>query len=165
MKSLEEVLAYQDPNVFMRFKAAHPEFPKDEAFLNRLFDDLKRFLWLYAKAESYRMEHPESNLPDIGITESMMIIDEIWHEFVLLTVSYNKFCDENIGFYLHHPPLLTKYRANAKIMKEKEASEIFVSEMVQTTFDKLGEEIAVRWFDEYMNYQPTNGEDMKADLG
>ena len=124
-----------------------------------------RFLWLYARAEAYKKEHPEANLPDIGITESMLIIDEIWHEFVLLTVSYHKFCDEYIGFYLHHPPLLTKYRNNTKTMNEEEASELFVSEMVQTTFDKLGEEIAVRWFDEYMNHLPTNSEDMKADLG
>jgi len=165
MKSLEEILAYQDKNVLMRFTAAHPEFPKDEEFLNQLWTDLKRFLWLYARAETYRKDNPEANLPDIGITESMAIIDEIWHEFVLLTVSYTQFCDEYIGFYLHHPPLLSKYRNNTKTMKEEEASEIFVSEMVQTTFDKLGEEIAVRWFDEYFNHMPSNGEDMKADLG
>jgi len=164
MKSLEEILAFQDKNILMRFEAAHPEFPKDEAFQKTVFDDLKRFLWLYAEAETIRKENPEADLPDIGITESMSIIDEIWHEFVLLTQSYIKFCDEYIGFYLHHPPLLTKYQNNRKIKGPEEASEIFVTEMVQTTFDKFGEEIAVRWFDEYFNHMPTNGEDMKADL-
>lgn len=165
MKSLDEILTFQDKNILMRFTAAHPEFPKDEAFQKTVFDDLKRFLWLYAKSETHRLENPDADLPDIGITESMAILDEIWHEFVLLTQSYIKFCDEYIGFYLHHPPLLSKYRTNSKTMSKEEAGEIFVTEMVQTTFDQFGEEIAVRWFDEYFNYMPTYGEDMKVDLG
>lgn len=31
-------------------------------------------------------------------------VDEVWHQFILDTRSYQKFCEEHVGYFLHHVP-------------------------------------------------------------
>lgn len=33
-----------------------------------------------------------------------LIVDKAWHEFILMTHSYHKFCQKSFGHYLHHTP-------------------------------------------------------------
>lgn len=32
------------------------------------------------------------------------LIDEVWHQLILFTREYSKFCDDTFGFYIHHRP-------------------------------------------------------------
>ncbi len=154
VKSLEEVLAYQNKNILHRFKQASPWFQGTEADAELIFEDLKRFLWLYATIEEKRRKNPELDLPDISIANAMAVIDEMWHAFILYTDLYIKFCDEYLGAFMHHPVPCEKFIANIKKMGFEEANELFVSEMVECIYEYFGEEIAVRWFDGYFKFSP-----------
>jgi hypothetical protein len=68
-----------------------PEFTED------LFGEMKKFLYLCATNEQ-AMAPPED-------------IDEIWHNFILFTADYAKFCDTYVGFFLNHQPLTVAERA------------------------------------------------------
>jgi len=45
-------------------------------------------------------------------------VDEVWHQFILFTPQYHKFCEENLGGYLHHLPK-TSYTPLDKDGKKK----------------------------------------------
>lgn len=42
--------------------------------------------------------------PDKEIPMFSESVDEVWHQFILDTRSYQKFCEEHIGYFLHHVP-------------------------------------------------------------
>lgn len=148
MKSLDEILAYKNKAVIDRFTKMCPEATEDAELI---FDDLKRFLWLVATTEERRKAGEA--LPDISFSNSMIIIDEMWHAFILLTEYYADFCQKYLNQFIHHPTAMDKFLANKKTMPEKEAAEIFLSEMVELVHDTFGTETAERWFDYYFKYQ------------
>ena len=151
IQPLEKILPYKNEFVIKRFLMSH-KMTREEA--EQIFEDGLRFLWLSATFDELRKEDPD--VPDISIAEGMYIIDEVWHEFVLLTKMYTDFCNENFGRYIHHPPDLHKYFENKKTMGKDKANEIFVSEMVGTVIDYFGEAVAIRWLDTYHKYLPDN---------
>lgn len=59
------------------------------------FDELLKFLCL-------------SSTNRVGSYGMPPTIDPIWHEFILFTREYHKFCKTLFGRYLHHTPNLTK---------------------------------------------------------
>jgi hypothetical protein len=152
IKSLEDVLAYQNKWVLKRFKQACHWFEGTDEEAQLIFEDLKRFLWLYASVEQERKENPDLDLADISIADNMEIIDEMWHAFILYTQFYEEFCQKYFGMYMHHPVPCEKYISNIKQLGHPRAKEIFVTEMVECVLDQFGEEIAIRWFDEYERF-------------
>lgn len=40
-------------------------------------------------------------------------VDAVWHQFILFTKQYHAFCEEYLGFYLHHSPN-TSFTSNAE---------------------------------------------------
>lgn len=157
MKSLKEVLSYQNNYIIQEFLRKHNNkynLSQDEALL--LFDDLKRYLWMTVTVDAERAKNEGELLPDVSISESMVIIDEIWHEFILVTEHYTDFCKDNFGKYIHHPPPMAKYEQNIKTLSKEECGEIFIGELLETTYDYLGDEVTMRWFDTYRKYIPDN---------
>ncbi|MGK0363333.1 MAG: hypothetical protein ACI85O_000378 [Saprospiraceae bacterium] len=159
MKSLEEVLAYQNNYIVEEFLRKHKNYKLSTEEANLLFDDLKRYLWMTATIDIKREENKDILLLDISISESMIIIDEMWHEFILVTEYYTGFCNENFGKYIHHPPPMPKYELNQKTLSDQECAEIFIGELLETTYDYLGDEVTIRWFDTYRQYLPDNHEE------
>ena len=41
---------------------------------------------------------------DITMTMTSKKVDEVWHQFILFTPQYHKFCKEMLGRYFHHIP-------------------------------------------------------------
>lgn len=41
-----------------------------------------------------------------------LVVDDLWHEFILCTKSYREFCDAAFGFYLDHNPSIPGYNSN-----------------------------------------------------
>ena len=157
MKSLEEVLTYKNDYIIKEFLRKHNKrynLSQEQALL--LFDDLKRYLWMTATIDIERKKNEDILLPDVSISESMIIIDEIWHEFILVTEYYSDFCNQYFGKYIHHPPAMPKYALNAKTLSEQECMEIFIEELLETTYEYLGEEVTMRWFDTYRQYLSDN---------
>ena len=154
VKPLEEIMAYENKWVLDRFKKSCHWFQGTDEDAQMIWEDLKRFLWLYASIEEQRKENPELDLPDISIADAMVVIDEMWHAFVLYTQFYIEFCEKYLGGYMHHPVPCEKFVANVKTLGHEQAKEIFVTEMVNCVYSTFGEEIAVRWFDEYFKFSP-----------
>lgn len=156
MKSLEEVLAYRNDYVVQTFRQHFPKYNLTDEQAKTLFDDLKRYLWLTAVTDAKKAANPEEKFPDISISESMIIIDEIWHEFILVTEHYYNFCQEYFGKYIHHPPPMPRWEENIQSKSEYDCYEIFVNELLNEVYDYLGEEVTFRWFDTYRSFLPDN---------
>jgi len=150
---LEEVLTYKNKYVIDRFCQLRPD-AKDEADL--IFDDLKRFLWLVATLEERKKGG--ISVPDISFSESMIIMDDMWHAFVLWTKFYKEFCEEFFGKFIHHPtemPVFYKNSVQDKL-EEEESMNIFLEGMITVCIEELGETVTKRWFDYYIKY-PASG--------
>ncbi|MFY0675119.1 MAG: hypothetical protein JXQ87_17120 [Bacteroidia bacterium] len=62
----------------------------NEQNVTNLFEETLKFLWLVGKLNQ-------------KLTPSL-VVDNAWHEFILFTRLYHKFCDEHFGRYVHHSP-------------------------------------------------------------
>src|SRR5262245_15022848 len=89
--SLEEALDYENEDVIHRFRTLYDmEFHEAED----IFHETKKWLWLIRQPDS----------PPLAIVDGMLILDEMWHNFVLFTREYATYCHERFGRYLHHAP-------------------------------------------------------------
>ncbi len=153
IKPLEEVLAYKNENVVARFCQIRPD-AKEEVSL--IFDDLKRFLWLVATLEERKKQGEIT--PDISFSASTIIMDDMWHAFILWTKQYEEFCQTYLGNFVHHPTEMPIYQKNTteKNLDEEAAMNIFLEGMITVCIEELGEEVTQRWFDYYLKY-PASG--------
>lgn len=108
--TLERVMAYQYPELI--------EYYKDRLGLSgeaalELFADVKRFLYLAASTETKLTPLP--------------IIDKGWHGFRDYSESYERFCFDFFGKYVHHRPrpYLTPYIGPKRTKTISLAREIF----------------------------------------
>jgi hypothetical protein len=90
--SLERVLAYRHPPVLERFRKDYPVTPKAA---DAIWLDTLRWLWLCGTTDKSVM---------LAVTGSMIVIDEMWHAFIVFTPEYSSFCQDNFGLYVHHSP-------------------------------------------------------------
>jgi hypothetical protein len=85
-----EALDYQAP--FLIEKLVKDRFldTSDEAFA--LFTEVKRYLVLahVDQTKTWKMHS--------------LCVDEVWHQFVLFTAEYSRFCSKYFGHYRHHFP-------------------------------------------------------------
>ena len=153
IKSLEEILAYKNENVIHRFCQIRPD-AKEEVEV--IFDDLKRFLWLVATLEERKIKGEQT--PDISFSKSMIIMDDMWHSFILWTKQYQEFCETYLGRFIHHPTEMPVFEQNTseQSLNETETMNIFLEGMISTCIEELGEAVAQRWFDDYLKY-PASG--------
>jgi hypothetical protein len=63
-----------------------------EADAKQGFEDTKRFLYLCGAAMDGQPFAPSEK------------IDEVWHNFILFTEDYTKFCKDHFGRFIHHRP-------------------------------------------------------------
>lgn len=89
-KLYEQVSAYEHPNLIERM-VEKEGMEKEDAVA--LFGDLKRFLYLCMRNDTQKPLAP---------TE---MIDTIWHNFILFTEDYRKFCEKYFNGFIHHRPL------------------------------------------------------------
>lgn len=153
IKPLEEVLAYKNINVINRFCQIRPDAQEE---VNLIFDDLKRFLWLVATLEERKQKGQST--PDLSFSHSMIIMDDMWHAFILWTKQYQAFCQDYLDGYIHHPTEMPIYEENVNKnnLEEAEAMNIFLEGMISVCLEELGEEVTQRWFDYYLKY-PASG--------
>jgi tRNA uridine 5-carbamoylmethylation protein Kti12 len=140
---LDEVLAYQGEDIVDRFLHKY-EVTLQEA--EELFMETKKFLYLCITAPKGQK---------VVITDDLSIIDEMWHNFILFTREYHDFCQRFAGYYIHHVPT-TKAERESFHRKKRESPEKAIEEVLQATedmmgltYDQLGEETVIKWFQEY----------------
>lgn len=133
-KNLSDVLDYKNDDVIDRFLVMY-DVEKLEA--QKIFNETLKWLWLGNKIE------------DVFIDDSTLIIDEMWHNFILFTQDYQEFCLECFGRYLHHQPEKRKqkewYDSTFNLEEHKDRLE----KMYEGVYDYLGEETLLTWYKEF----------------
>lgn len=138
-EQLQAMLPYRNENIISRFTDLL-DVSTEEA--EDIFEETKKFLYL-------------CQLPDIFISDDLLIIDEMWHNFILFTKEYHRFCLQHFERYFHHLPASKqeKEAATQKMLQDpiasKEAFNNKMRHLMGATYDQLGEATVVKWFQVY----------------
>lgn len=139
MTTLEEILAYRNEDVISRFLDLY-DVEEEEAL--DLFQETLKFLFLTRKGDAF-------------IPDDLLILDEMWHNFVLFTKEYAIFCQRHFGGYNHHNPATKaekeagKRAAQAAPEARKAENLANLGRLLELTFDHLGPETVRKWFQVY----------------
>lgn len=129
LPKLEDVLSYKNSNVIGSFLEEF-DFSEEEAI--DIFTEMLRFLW----ASSLRKELSEIDGP-------IVIIDKMWHTFILHTRDYTEFSIKYFGTYLHHQPILK----NSSSDKKSRTDFIEIKRRkYELVYEILGREIFIKWY-------------------
>ncbi|WP_069383896.1 hypothetical protein [Halomonas caseinilytica] len=66
-----------------------------------IFSEMKKFIFISAIAQKECIE--------FEIDEPILIIDKMWHQFILFTMDYERFCNKFFGKMLHHVPFCSTH--------------------------------------------------------
>ncbi len=142
-----QIMAYENEDVIDRFLNMM-KVSENEA--KSIFTETKKFLFL-------------SQLPGVFIPDELLILDEMWHNFILFTKDYDAFCNNHFGHFLHHQPALKAEKfAQKELYKndQNQAKSIFnekLGVLISCTYDQFGEETVLNWFSTYPKiYSPAN---------
>jgi hypothetical protein len=151
--SLRRILSYENPEIVAKFCL---DLNVSKKVGETVFKDLLRYLYLGPRLcqISQRKTKKNENLPTfaLNITDEMLIIDEMWHVFVLYTQEYVAFGDTYFGHYVHHVPTPTTVRQVPVGELKKSARERYRARLavyMEFICDELGEDVLKRWFVTY----------------
>ncbi len=147
LPNLKELLMYKNENVIKRFCI---RYPNRSCEADLIFQDMLQFLWLGQKLRNDKMRDSEN--PAFSFTavmhEEMRIIDEMWHDFILMTQDYHDFCINYFGNFIHHQVNMRDELQNDIELNTDnflEETERYFSYI----YDNLGEKVLYRWFKEH----------------
>lgn len=146
--SLEKVRSFNGDVVIERFLHRF-DVTEKQALL--LFDDLKQWLWLAGLARIERLAKTDG-VPDRLIVDTpMLIIDEMWHNFICFTKLYQDFCEEHFGKIIHHLPTTEARKQQILLNLQDDPEYQRRRRRVQYSYvyDKLGADVLSRWYFEY----------------
>lgn len=121
-----------------RYNVSH-----DEAW--EIFIETQKWLWLASRT------NPKDT--PLFIDRPLIIIDEMWHNFILHTKHYYKFCLKHFKKFIHHdptPPQVKKEMHQAflenptQTLKENEEK---LKKQYSLIYDHLGPETLLKWYD------------------
>ena len=92
--SLAELRTYKNPRVLEQFCYTHGDYSLIQA--EQLFTDLLAWLWL--KNQRTHQQKPTY------LFGPLLLLDQLWHLFILHTRDYTEFSERYFGSYLHHDP-------------------------------------------------------------
>ena len=139
--SLAAVLAYTNDSVVDRFCS---DYGIDVSEALRIFKDMLRWLWLNA-THTVELECGVVGVPEwLGIRAEQMVIDEMWHIFLLYTDAYRSFCLSYFGFMIGHAPNENSHQALSP-----EDLESYLTRYLTYVEKNLGQDTVVRWFEDY----------------
>ncbi len=137
--TLAALLQYKNENVISRFTDL---FDVGEEEAEAIFTETKKFLYI-------------SRHPGVFIPDELLIVDEMWHNFILFTSTYHEFCTHYFGGFLHHLPaskaekILHRQQLDADSAVARNAFKEKLAAFISITYDQLGHETVIRWFQEY----------------
>lgn len=145
MNDLNEILKYNNQAVINRFLKT---FNFTQLDAKTIFSECLKWLWLCAKINIDR-KADEENLPNNLLLDSdTIVIDEMWHCFILFTKDYYLFCESNFGFFIHHFPV----KKNEKLTYNLEDNYKLQYEYI---YDNLGEDTLEKWYVDFpAKYSP-----------
>lgn len=142
---INDLIKYRCNNVIESFAYSYGVSEIDSDII---FEDMLRFLWLgkYAEVNTVKENVNAIDLP-------LLVIDEMWHTFILHSVDYMAFCNQYFGGYIHHLPTSPR---DKKVRSRKDMDEEEYKRFVEKkrsiysiVYDLLGREVFIRWYKEY----------------
>jgi hypothetical protein len=138
-EQLNNMLKYKNEDVISRFTDM---YNIDTAEAEDIFTETQKFLYI-------------CQLKGVFIPNDLLIIDEMWHNFILFTKEYQSYCNNHFGKYFHHLPA-SKMEKSLQKYKNETAPELARNEylkklehLISTAYDHLGEETVTKWFRHY----------------
>lgn len=141
-----------DDNVIIEGFMDRYDVSIDEA--KEILDETKKFLKLAAEVH-------ENEGFSIFIDQPLLVIDEMWHTFILHTRQYVNFCFSQFNRFIHHRPTSSlekrlvedrmKQNSIAVLRETKEN----LSRQYSYIYDKYGAETLHKWYEEWaVKYTP-----------
>ena len=137
----EDIQLYRNDDVIEKFI---DEFKVTKEEASEIFSETLKFLYFAHIGHSIGQ--------NAIITESTLIIDKMWHVFILFTKEYTNFCEKYFGRYLHHQPntksLVESRRALTGEEQERRVCEIGIrlETQLKNIAKFLGEETIRKWY-------------------
>ncbi|GAA0890521.1 hypothetical protein GCM10009122_01990 [Fulvivirga kasyanovii] len=110
-----------------------------------IFVETKKWLWLASQTDSSHTS--------LFIDRPLLIIDEMWHNFILHTKYYYKFCIQHFKQLIHHEPTSPQMKREqhkailsnpTAALKEHEAK---LQKQYGIIYDHLGPETLLKWYE------------------
>ena len=139
MKTLAEIMLYQNEHVLKRYEQ---EFPDNKLTAQAAFQELLKYFWLSTKHHLDQSRHPGSRALDFscGIHFEMKEIDDMWHTFLLFTKDYAEFSEVYFGKFVHHQPNVKEAKPSADEFEQS------FKRFASYVYDHLGQETLEVWF-------------------
>lgn len=129
---LESVLNYKNERVVDRFLKLY-DIDREEA--ESIFSETLKFLWACSKCRH-----------ELG---PVTMIDEMWHNFILFTGDYARFCHVHFDKYIHHNPADDRSRSELMEKARGEGFENALERQLSALCDLLGEKTVHLWYVRY----------------
>ncbi|WP_419420346.1 hypothetical protein ACNVED_03335 [Legionella sp. D16C41] len=126
--TLDELLKYENQQVVHYFCHHNPRFSIEQT--QQLFKDLLGWMWLTM--------HRKSSNRHTYLFGPLLILDELWHAFILHTHDYIYFSETYFNDYFHH--------VIEPIGQEHELAPEELADFFEDCFTYLGEEWVERYF-------------------
>jgi len=136
-----ETLACEDEQRIIECFVDRYDVTLEEA--TEIFKETKKWLWLAAQNEDESM----------FIDRPLLILDEMWHTFILHTRQYYNFCINNFKKLVHHNPTPPSEKKVLEKELKDNPSEVIskhqqrVEKQYSVIYDKLGPETLLKWYD------------------
>lgn len=153
---LSSALAYANDDVVHKFLERF-DLPWDEAC--ELFAETRRFLWLAAAHRADRSAGRPSP-PVLAIDTPLLMLDEMWHTFVLFTREYAAFCRRFLGGYVHHAPTTHAEKERRRQEWQRDPRRALRRERRRLeaqyayVYERLGEAALRKWYEEFPRRYP-----------
>jgi hypothetical protein len=137
--ALSAILQYRNEDILSRFTDL---FYVTEAEAEDIFTETKKFLFICRQ-------------PGVFIPDELLIVDEMWHNFILFTATYQEFCNRFFGGYLHHLPaskadkMQQREQVAADVTATRKAFSEKLARLMSIVFDQLGRDTVIKWFHQY----------------
>jgi hypothetical protein len=142
----DQLKQYQSDGVIRKFR---DEWSVSEPEAKVIFDETKKFLFL--------AHHAQQQCISFEIDESILIIDKMWHTFILFTSEYSEFCNRFFGRMLHHVPfcrdhLVEKIRdLSDRGISLSEYKRTRLRQQIRIIHETFGVETIRKWYIEFGN--------------
>lgn len=145
-----ELEQYTHEGVINKFR---DEWSVPETEAADIFSEVKKFL--------YVSEYARKQCIEFEIDEPILMIDKMWHHFILFTSDYEKFCNRFFGKMLHHAPfcsarLVQKINAlSRRGITLDDHKRDRLARQLQIIHSIFGDETLKKWYVQYGNrYSP-----------
>ncbi|WKK73621.2 hypothetical protein QYS49_16960 [Marivirga salinae] len=145
-KTLLSALDCDEDNIIIEGFMDRYTVNREEA--TEILQETKKWLWL--ASENIK----EKKGFRLFIDNSLLIIDEMWHNFILHTRIYQKFCNEKLNLFVHHEPTpasekIIGFDSEVEKHKFQNEQEEKLSQQLSYIYDKLGAETVSKWYEEF----------------